>query len=81
MGKGGEDRDYAEKREEYLRVGVTEYWILDPIKRQVLALQRFGDVWNEVIVQTAAVYRPSLLPGLEVHPEELLGPAEPGAAK
>jgi Uma2 family endonuclease len=72
----GEDRDYAEKREEYLRVGVTEYWILDPIKRELLVLQRFGDVWNEVRVPTGHVYRPGLLAGLEVRPEELLGPAE-----
>jgi Uma2 family endonuclease len=76
VSRGGEDRDYIEKREEYLRVGVTEYWILDPIERRLLALQRFGDVWNEVIVSTDAVYRPSLLTGLEVRPEELLGPAE-----
>jgi Uma2 family endonuclease len=72
----GEDRDYEEKREEYLRVGVTEYWILDPAKRQLLVLQRFGDVWHEVIVPAGNVYRPGLLPGLEVRPEELLGPAE-----
>ena len=73
---GGEDRDYTEKREEYLRVGVTEYWILDPSKRQLLVLQRFGDVWNEVIVPVGAIYRPSLLPGLEVRPGELLGATE-----
>ncbi len=75
VGQGREHRDYVEKREEYLRAGVFEYWLLDPIKQQLLALQRFGDVWNEVIVQTGTVYRPSLLPGVEVRPEELLGPA------
>src|SRR3954452_24167215 len=30
VSRGGEDRDYVQKREEYLRAGVTEYWILDP---------------------------------------------------
>jgi Uma2 family endonuclease len=73
---GGEDRDYAEKREEYLRVGLTEDWILDPLKRQLLALERYGEVWNEVVVPAGAVDRPAILPGLEVRPEELLGPAE-----
>jgi Uma2 family endonuclease len=76
VSQGGEDRDYDEKREEYLRIGVTEYWILDPIKRQLLVLQRFGDVWNEVVVLPGSVYGPFLLPGLEVRPEALLGPAE-----
>jgi Uma2 family endonuclease len=75
VSRGGEDRDYIEKREEYLRVGVTEYWILDPIERRLLVLKRFGDLWKELIVQTGTVYRPSLLPGLEVRPEELPGPA------
>jgi Uma2 family endonuclease len=55
---------------------VSEYWILDPSKRQLLVLQRAGDVWEEVVVQPGTVYHTYFLPGLEVRPEELLGPAE-----
>lgn len=73
---GGEERDLVEKREEYLRVGVTEYWILDPSERALHVLSRAGDVWEEVVVPAGAVHRTYLLPGLEVRPEELLGPAE-----
>jgi Uma2 family endonuclease len=76
VSEGGEDRDYVEKREDYLRVGVSEYWILDPMKRQLLVLQRAGDVWKEVVVQPGSVYVTRFLPGLEVRPEGLLGPAE-----
>ena len=47
VSKGGEDRDYVEKREEYLRFGITEYWILDPMLRRLLVLHRAGDVWEE----------------------------------
>jgi Uma2 family endonuclease len=72
----GKRRDYVEKREEYLRIGVSEYWILDPKKRQLLVLQRDGDVWEEVVVLPGNVYQTRLLPGLEVRPEELLGPDE-----
>ena len=72
----GEDRDYVEKREEYLRVGVKEYWILDPKRRRMLVLLRMMDVWQEVIVAEDGVHRTELLPGLEVRVGELLGPPE-----
>lgn len=68
-----EDRDYVEKREEYLRLGVLEYWILDPFRRRMLVLRRDGDTWREVPVDDAGTYRTRLLPGLVVRPGELLG--------
>jgi Uma2 family endonuclease len=76
VSEGGEHRDYVEKRDEYLRAGVTEYWILDPSERRLLVLQRAGDVWDEVVVPAGAVHQTQLLPGLDVRPEELLGPAD-----
>ena len=33
-----------------------------------------GDVWEEVVVPPGVVYGTRFLPGLEVRPEELLGP-------
>jgi Uma2 family endonuclease len=71
-----EDRDYAEKREEYLRAGVREYWILDPIRRRLLVLRRQNDIWEEVVVPAEQNYRCELLPGLEVRPVDLIGPAD-----
>ena len=50
VSEGGEERDYVEKRTEYLRAGVREYWILNPNTRVLHALQRAGDVWQEVTV-------------------------------
>ena len=75
VSRRGEDRDYVEKREEYLRCGVTEYWIFDPERRQMLALRRDGDVWDEVELGDTAEYRTELLPGLVVSVGEILGPA------
>jgi Uma2 family endonuclease len=72
---GGEERDYVEKREEYLRAGVREYWIIDPKARLMRVLQRAGDVWDEVVVAAGEIYRTPLLPGLEVRLDDLLGPA------
>ncbi len=72
----GEARDNIKKREENLRFGVAEYWILDPALRRLLMLQRAGDVWHEVIVPEDGRYRTRFLPGLEVLPLESLGPVE-----
>jgi Uma2 family endonuclease len=74
VSKGGEDRDYVDKAEEYLRAGVREYWILDPFKRKMLVHRRDGDTWKRKTVAETATYRPSLLPGLVVKVGELLGP-------
>lgn len=73
VSRGGESRDYVEKREEYLRVGVTEYWILDPSRREMRVHHRAGDVWEESTVSAESWYRTHLLPGLEVGPGALFG--------
>ena len=72
---GGEQRDLVDKVEEYLRAGVREYWVLDAAKRQLHVFIREGDTWDLTILPETAVYRTSLLPGLEVHPNLLLGSA------
>ena len=76
VSEGGQERDYVEKREDYLRAGVREYWILNPNTRVLHALRRAGDVWDEATITADGVYRTGLLPGLEVRPAELFGPAE-----
>lgn len=75
VSRGGRKRDFIAKREEYLRMGVREYWILDPKTRRMHVLVRQGDTWTEIIVSASGVYRTAFLPGLEVRPGELLGPA------
>ena len=75
VSKGGVNRDYVEKKEEYLRIGVKEYWILDPIKNRMTILNRAGDTWTEKVLTGRQLYRTELLPGLEVRAAELLGPA------
>ena len=70
----GEDRDYVEKREEYLLAGVREYWILDPRRRRMLVLVRRADTWEERLLGEDGIHRTELLPGLEAKVGELLGP-------
>ena len=59
-------RDYEEKREEYLRIGVREYWIIDASRGEageMLVLRRSGSAWKERVVRPFQVYQPRLLPG------------------
>ena len=62
-------RDYVEKRRDYLACPVLEYWIVDPILRQVTVLIRPGlDVtdWSEQILGGEDRLGSRLLPGLDV---------------
>ena len=61
-GRRAKQRDYEEKREEYLELGIREYWIVDPEERHVVVLNRIEDhgqvSWSEC-----------LFTGAELHPE------------
>jgi len=74
VSKGGKSRDFVDKREEYLRAGVSEYWIINPATRKMHVLNRVGDIWEEVIVGEQDIHRTYLLPGLEARVGDLLGP-------
>ncbi len=58
-------RDYEEKPDEYLRIGVKEYWIVDADKRVMVVMRRTRGRWVETTVKPPAIFRPRLLPGLE----------------
>lgn len=66
---GSEQRDYEEKREEYLQFGVQEYWIVDAERQEILILRRIGGRWREKIVRPPETYRTRLLPGFEFAPQ------------
>jgi Uma2 family endonuclease len=59
---GSEQRDYVEKREEYLRFGVREYWIVDAAREEVLILRRSRGRWIERTMRASDTYRTRLLP-------------------
>ena len=65
------ERDYVTKREEYLAYGLLEYWIVDPLKRQVTVLTRRGDTWHETIVRDEQIIPSLVLPGFATTVAEL----------
>jgi Uma2 family endonuclease len=62
---GSEQRDYVEKREEYLRFGIQEYWIVDADREEVLVLRRSAGRWIERILHALDTYRTRILPKFE----------------
>jgi len=58
------ERDYHQKPEEYLRLRVKEYWIVDAEKRLMIVMRRSRGRWIERTIRPPAGYRTRLLPGL-----------------
>ena len=71
-----QERDYIYKREEYHRVGVKEYVIVDRFKASALVLTwRKGD-YAERVLGIADDYTSPLLPGFTVALRDVLTPEE-----
>ena len=60
-------RDDVEKREEYLALGVVEYWVINRFERNMTVFSRKrGKKFSEQIVAENVGYRCTLLPGFEL---------------
>jgi Uma2 family endonuclease len=64
--RSDQERDYIAKREEYHRIGVKEYVIIDRFKREALVLSWREDDYEERVLTETAIYTTPLLPGLEI---------------
>jgi Uma2 family endonuclease len=66
-GAKARERDYQDKRQEYLVFGIREFWIVDPRFRQVTVLIRRdepeGAAWSERVFRGDDVIEGAMLPG------------------
>lgn len=71
-------RDYLEKRDEYLAVGVVEYWVIDRFDRKLTVYRKSDNKrgWQQKTVQEHDTYRPPLLPGFELPLSRILAVAD-----
>ena len=79
-GKRAYLRDYDEKRNEYLTIGVKEYWVIDRFREQMtvyFAPPATPD--HRVVARSEKIYATPLLPGFELPLDKLLTLAEEGA--
>jgi Uma2 family endonuclease len=58
-------RDYEEKRDEYLSLGVKEYWVIDRFSREMTVFTGEPGQIREQLVSEQQVYQTPLLPGFE----------------
>ncbi|HEX4591886.1 MAG TPA: Uma2 family endonuclease [Gemmataceae bacterium] len=66
-------RDYEDKRQEYMAVGIAEYWIIDRFRRTLTAVR--PERPDQVVPETAAFTTPHL-PGFEPPLAKLLAVAD-----
>lgn len=65
------ERDRTEKLEIYARNGVEEYWLVDPLRREVTVLARAGSAFGPPRVVTAGRVSSRVLPDLQLEVEPL----------
>jgi Uma2 family endonuclease len=75
-GKRDRNRDYVEKRNEYLDAGIAEYWIIDRFRRQMTVVRATDRSPEEIVVQEQESYSSPLLPGFELPPAQILAEAD-----
>ncbi|HKI36077.1 MAG TPA: Uma2 family endonuclease [Gemmataceae bacterium] len=80
-GRRNRERDYTDKRQEYMEVGVVEYWIIDRFARRLTVVRNDPAGPQEVIVPEDGTYRTPLLPGFELALAPLLAVADQWAAQ
>jgi Uma2 family endonuclease len=69
-------RDYVEKRQEYLALGIKEYWIIDRFRRQMTVFRKQGRKIQETVLGANDTYCTPLLPGFELPLARLFEEAE-----
>lgn len=75
-GKRNRTRDYEEKRDEYMAMRVSEYWIIDRFERLMTVYSRCGSRTKTQIVRENKTYQTGLLPGFELPLAHLLAIAD-----
>jgi Uma2 family endonuclease len=75
-GRRNRRRDYQEKREEYQKAGLDEYWIIDRFERTLTVVQYRGKKAVVRVIREGDKYESPLLPGFVVPLRELLAAAD-----
>ena len=75
-GKRNIKRDYEEKRDEYLALGVSEYWVIDRFERTMTVFTPASGKIKSRVVREKQTYSTPRLPGFELPLAKLLTVAD-----
>lgn len=64
--KRDRDRDYEEKRRDYMRIKVKEYWIIDRFMHTMTVFTRLNGKYRKRVLGKSDTYQTALLPGFEL---------------
>ncbi|NEP54012.1 MAG: Uma2 family endonuclease [Moorea sp. SIO3C2] len=67
--------DYRSKRVEYNLLGIREYWIVDPLKKQVVVLHLVDDLYEETVFVRDELIESTIFPGLQLSAPQVLNGA------
>lgn len=67
--------DYRSKRVEYNLLGIREYWIVDPLKKQVVVLHLVDDLYEETLFVRDELIESTIFPGLQLSAQQVLNGA------
>ena len=77
VSKGAPKRDLIQKRKEYAKAGISEYWIVQPQESVVLVLNLKGRSYQERRFQLGDIATSQRLAGFEVAVADLFGAGNP----
>lgn len=71
-GEENSERDYRHKRSEYAARGIQEYWIIDPIKQQIVVLTLVAGFYEASTFRTIDIIASPMFPDLAVSAASIL---------
>jgi Uma2 family endonuclease len=75
-GRRNRQRDYVDKRREYLEAGIPEYWIIDRFQRTLTVVHNRPGGPQEQVIAEHETYQSAFLPGFELPLARLLAAAD-----
>ena len=69
-------RDYADKRAEYIEAGIGEYWIIDRFQRTMTVIVKQAEGEREIVIRENETYESPRLPGFRLPLARLLAAAD-----
>jgi Uma2 family endonuclease len=71
-----QERDYRDKRLEYVQRQISEYWIIDPISAQVTVLQWTANGYQDQVYQGSKTIVSPRFPNLSLTVMQILSAGE-----